>query len=413
MTVDGEIEISIDYSDSPILCTIEGLLEDKTTQKVYWAKNYSLNIYEYAGYIEVEIFGTFYHPDYGYVTVSTEESFVIYDGDEWPSSGILLMVGANNTKAKLTAIDETKCRIVADTDGDGVYDYDSGNLYWTDFNQFFTEVGGIIDADTIWDLAGSPYKITSIVQIAEGATLTIEPGVVVNGGSTGNPDFYVWGNINATGSESSKIFFNNVSRIDFQTTQTLEPSVIFQFVHFSENRSNAGIQGPGAITIRDSEIHSDGEFLINPYGQYDLSIERNIFTNESNSYYIYLKSYSGTSYVEQNIFQNTRIEVASSISFERYLRNNVLYGTSEIFTQFTTTEDMVIEYNSFLNTDRIVLRLLDNDSSMIAINNYWNTTDIGIINSMIYDRNDDLTIGGYIEYLPILTQPHPDTPPYP
>jgi hypothetical protein len=38
-----------------------------------------------------------------------------------------------------------------------------------------TDVGGIIDADTIRDLAGSPYNIISTVQGAEGVTLTMNP----------------------------------------------------------------------------------------------------------------------------------------------------------------------------------------------------------------------------------------------
>ena len=38
-------------------------------------------------------------------------------------------------------------------------------------------------------------------------------------------------------------------------------------------------------------------------------------------------------------------------------------------------------------------------------------TDTVVIDSMIYDKYDDLTISGNINYLPILTAPHPDTPP--
>ena len=40
-----------------------------------------------------------------------------------------------------------------------------------------TDVGGIIDTDTTWDLAGSPYRIVSKVQVAENVILTIDPGV--------------------------------------------------------------------------------------------------------------------------------------------------------------------------------------------------------------------------------------------
>ena len=137
MRMDGEIYM--DFSGFPIICTMDCLLKDKITGKVYWARNYTVYIYEYGDRIEIQIFGKYYHPVYGCVDVSTEEVFVIYDGDDWPSSGILLMLGANDTRAKLTAIDETQCRIEADTNGDGFYDWDSGPLEW-DNMQVFDEI---------------------------------------------------------------------------------------------------------------------------------------------------------------------------------------------------------------------------------------------------------------------------------
>src|SRR5437773_363938 len=38
-----------------------------------------------------------------------------------------------------------------------------------------------ITQDTTWDLAGSPYVVTSSVFVESGATLTIQPGVEVQG----------------------------------------------------------------------------------------------------------------------------------------------------------------------------------------------------------------------------------------
>jgi hypothetical protein len=47
-------------------------------------------------------------------------------------------------------------------------------------NRVNTDVGGTIVTDTIWTVAGSPYVATSSVTVGPTATLTIEPGVVVN-----------------------------------------------------------------------------------------------------------------------------------------------------------------------------------------------------------------------------------------
>ena len=47
-----------------------------------------------------------------------------------------------------------------------------------------------------------------MVRVAEGVTLTIDPGVVVNGLS--NYPIEVWGTLEAIGSQTENIVFNNV-----------------------------------------------------------------------------------------------------------------------------------------------------------------------------------------------------------
>ena len=46
-----------------------------------------------------------------------------------------------------------------------------------------TNVSGLINSDTNWSFANSPYLVTGNVLINTGVTLTIEPGVVVKMGS--------------------------------------------------------------------------------------------------------------------------------------------------------------------------------------------------------------------------------------
>jgi len=73
-----------------------------------------------------------------------------------------------------------------------------------------------------------------------------------------------------------------------------------------------------------------------------------------------------------------------------------------------------VQYNSFLSTDRIALRLSCLSSDQInGINNFWNTTDTNIIDSMIYDKNDTLGFCNYINYIPYLISADPNTPPFP
>jgi hypothetical protein len=138
--------IVVDLSSSPIIVTFNARLKDNSTGKVYKVENYMMEItlgpdLDFDGdpdYVDVEISsGKYYDPDYGYVDVLTLAPFRINDGDEYPSSGILLVtgeigIGGNNTEAQLEALDADTCQITADTDGDLVYDYDSGVINWTD-----------------------------------------------------------------------------------------------------------------------------------------------------------------------------------------------------------------------------------------------------------------------------------------
>jgi hypothetical protein len=93
-----------------------------------------------------------------------------------------------------------------------------------------------------------------------------------------------------------------------------------------------------------------------------------------------------------------------------YIRNNVFYNTSITRLASYSPSGAIVKYNSFLNG--LTLRLEPNygNAIMSATENFWNTTDTSVIDSMIYDRNDNLSYAGYITYLPILTSPHPDTP---
>ena len=130
MTLDGEI--SIDLLRPPITATFSAHSKDIASGQVYWVKDYSMNITEFAGYIAIEIFGTFYHPGHGFVNLTTTEPFLVHHEDDWPTSGLLEIQGEKNTRAKLSALDQLTYSVEADTDGDGVLDWDSGILNWKD-----------------------------------------------------------------------------------------------------------------------------------------------------------------------------------------------------------------------------------------------------------------------------------------
>jgi PKD repeat protein len=55
----------------------------------------------------------------------------------------------------------------------------------------------------------------------------------------------------------------------------------------------------------------------------------------------------------------------------------------------------------------------DAQGSMDATENYWGTSNTSLVESWIEDGHSDIGIHAFIDYLPILTEPHPDTPTLP
>ena len=129
-TLNGNI--SFDVTASPATMTMAMLLQDNSTGKVYWLRDYTMTATEGANYVDVELSGRYYDPDYGYVNITTNTPFRIYDGDDWPSEGVLVITGDGNTRARLTVLSSTTYQIEADTNGDGSYDWDSGVLNWSE-----------------------------------------------------------------------------------------------------------------------------------------------------------------------------------------------------------------------------------------------------------------------------------------
>jgi RHS repeat-associated protein len=73
-----------------------------------------------------------------------------------------------------------------------------------------TNVSGTISTDTTWTLANSPYVLTGNVSVAAGVTLTIEPGVVVQGNAHSR-ELTVSGSLSAIGTASAPITFTSTA----------------------------------------------------------------------------------------------------------------------------------------------------------------------------------------------------------
>src|SRR5947207_10974675 len=68
-----------------------------------------------------------------------------------------------------------------------------------------TNVSGFINANTTWNLAGSPYIVVGNAIVSQGYTLTINPGVVVKFDSA--KTIQINGKLIAIGTVASRITF--------------------------------------------------------------------------------------------------------------------------------------------------------------------------------------------------------------
>ena len=68
-----------------------------------------------------------------------------------------------------------------------------------------TAIAGLIDADTVWGVGGSPYNVTGNMLVKSGVKLTVEAGVEIH--FTGAYQLGLDGVLEAVGAETNPILF--------------------------------------------------------------------------------------------------------------------------------------------------------------------------------------------------------------
>jgi len=109
--------------------TLNLLIRDDNINKTYKFENYVISVTQNSpilGIDSVVVTGNVYHPDYGYVVVSTPTPVQFWTDslDTPPQSGVALLTGANGTAAgpttaTFTFFDTLTFTVDVDTDGDG------------------------------------------------------------------------------------------------------------------------------------------------------------------------------------------------------------------------------------------------------------------------------------------------------
>ncbi|MCL4266719.1 MAG: hypothetical protein KJ069_26305 [Anaerolineae bacterium] len=127
-------------------------------------------------------------------------------------------------------------------------------------------VGGIIDTDTTWTLAGSPYVMTDTVTILPGVTLTIEAGVEVQAGL--DTAVEVNGTLLALGTPSQPITFTSATETspgDWHGIYVGNNADLVQLRHTTVQYADYGLGIDNAtshVEIENSSIRQNHNALI-------------------------------------------------------------------------------------------------------------------------------------------------------
>jgi len=291
--------------------------------------------------------------------------------------------------------------------------------------QMFAQVSGSIAADAVWSRANSPYEVTADVVVQSTATLTIEPGVVVQ--FRGGTGLQVKGRLLAEGTPEARIRMEKVTGgsrwdgLDFASTMQ-DNRITFtdmdsgdgqgQAIHvvssrlYLENVAWTGTTGTilelnhPSLIVRDSQFpKSNGNEVIhgeNLSGNEYLVVDGNVFANSNNGgdvidflgpnrpgpvLQILNNIFQGggddgldldgtDAHIEGNVFMNFRKNTSRATT-----SNAIATGLPQ--TGATNRTEITVVRNLFLNNDHAML--LKEDAFGTIQNNVFLNSGLAVI----------------------------------
>lgn len=235
-----------------------------------------------------------------------------------------------------------------------------------------TFTGGVVSTDTTLTLADSPYVISSTIQVMEGVTLTVEPGVSIRGPYS--TLFRVFGNLNLVGTQNSPILLESYGRFfDGQSLGVIDSEY-------------ARYEGHGTAPL-ETNGWGDASYYFRNCDFIDL-------------YDSSIGSWNNLIF-EKNVFSNSRpirlnIDNANVVTFNNNLFLNPAISTNFVGTYATDTPwldfygyeygEFLMTGNSFLNGPYKVISNVDFQGQLNADSNFWGTTDQTAIAGMVTDN---------------------------
>jgi hypothetical protein len=191
-----------------------------------------------------------------------------------------------------------------------------------------TDVNGPYFSNTTWNISGSPYNLIGDVQIPNGITLTIEPGVVINFNS--DYEILIKGNLIANGNNSLPITFNG------------------------------NISGKSMLIFKDTNL-TNSQLTFLEFNGPKNAIQ---LANESEFNQDLIKN-SGTLTISEVTFDNTRISTDGYNTTASLLIENATFTSTDIQGTYPRSEPIEVKnsdfYNSSVNSDSYNYGILINN----------------------------------------------------
>lgn len=332
-----------------------------------------------------------------------------------------------------------------------------GSIVQLDVVQASTTVSGVLNFDTTWTQANSPYVVTTPLLVNTGVTLTIEPGVTVHLNGT---YMRVAGTLIARGTPTSPIEIicnettsdhpaeNEAAAIQFTSESTgwneqTGSGSIIENAFITQNRtSNALYIASASPKIRNCTIEnirgrtavyisSGSPIIVNCsissklYGIFCYSSGTSgnpaqILSNVITDCYCGVAILDGTPVIERNIIANNtgnKDNGWGGIRIERFMtltapviRNNTIVGNSVGINLYGKTTPTILFNNIHDNIEYNVYLTTTTNPSIMATHNWWGTTDAQAINQTMFDFKNDFNLG-IVYFEPFLTEPNQEVTP--
>ena len=255
-----------------------------------------------------------------------------------------------------------------------------------------SSIGGLISSDLVLTKSGSPYILTSTLQIPAGLSVTVQPGVEIRTSGI-NTVFWNQGNLIFAGSKNDLI--RVTGKFDLFISLKNAPlgsklSIIGTLIDGGGTLwSFGGYSGYTEITMEDSELKDVFGYTYLWYPPNKVIIQRNVFIN-SGGFSIGFDARDGKSSV--SILNNLFIGASTT---DYWIEAWASYGGQ-----------VEVHGNEFRSGPYTAVQLKPNykDGKINASGNFWGTQSLTVIGTYVKDKSDGLEFADSIDVSSPLAQ---------